>query len=126
MKSLPFAFLFLSALFGLAGMGLGLYMGISGDHSFTTAHAHNNLLGFVAMAIYGLYYRASPGASVSRLGQLHFVTAFIGALLFAPGLIMVANGAGGTVIEIAGFLIILSMLLFAIVIWVNRAAFTHS
>lgn len=126
MKSLPFAFLFLSALFGLAGMGLGLYMGISGDHSFVTAHAHNNLLGFVAMAIYGLYYRAAPAASLSRLGQLHFGTAFVGALLFAPGLIMVANGAGGTVIEIAGFLIILSMLLFAIVIWVNRAAFTHS
>jgi hypothetical protein len=126
MKSLPFAFLFLSALFGLVGMGLGLYMGIAGDHSFATAHAHNNLLGFVAMAIYGLYYRAAPGATLSRLGQLHFVTALLGALLFGPGLIIIASGGVGFVVEIASLLVIISMLLFAVVIWVNRAAFTHS
>jgi cbb3-type cytochrome oxidase subunit 1 len=125
MKSLPFWFVFLSALFGLAGMGLGIYMGISGDHTFTPAHAHNNLLGWVSMAIYGLYYRAVPAAAVSRLAVPHFLTAFIGALLFGPGLIIVATGGTEIIVQIASLLVILSMLIFAINVLVNRPGLTN-
>lgn len=38
-------------------MSLGLYMGIRGDFTLAPAHAHLNLLGWVTMAVYGLYHR---------------------------------------------------------------------
>jgi hypothetical protein len=46
-----------AALAGLTGMGLGLYMGLSEDLTLAPAHAHLNLLGWVTMALYGLYHR---------------------------------------------------------------------
>jgi hypothetical protein len=51
------------AVAALIGMGLGIAMGISQDFSLTPVHAHLNLLGWVSMLLYGLYYRprASPG-----------------------------------------------------------------
>ena len=38
-------------------------MGMNNDFTLAPAHAHNNLLGWVSMAIYGLYFRARRGPS---------------------------------------------------------------
>lgn len=46
-----------STLAALGGMNLGLYMGIEGDFTLVPVHAHLNLLGWVTMALYGLYHR---------------------------------------------------------------------
>jgi hypothetical protein len=44
----------------ILGMFLGIVMGISEDFTLSPAHAHLNLLGWVTMALMGLYYRGSP------------------------------------------------------------------
>jgi hypothetical protein len=44
-------------LAALSGMGLGIAMGVGQDFSLAPVHAHLNLLGWVTMALYGLYYR---------------------------------------------------------------------
>ena len=41
----------------LAGMLWGLQMAITDDHSAFPAHAHLNLLGFVALFLFGIFYR---------------------------------------------------------------------
>ncbi len=41
----------------LAGMIWGLHMAITDDHSAFPAHAHLNLLGFVALFLFGIFYR---------------------------------------------------------------------
>ena len=56
MKHLPYYFLSVAIFQALIGMGLGIFMGITGDYTLAPAHAHNNLLGWVSMAIFGLYY----------------------------------------------------------------------
>ena len=45
-------------------MGLGIFMATSQDFTLMPAHAHLNLLGWVSMALYGLYYR---GAALLRV-----------------------------------------------------------
>ena len=46
---------FLAAVtYFVIGIGLGVYMGASGDHSLFPVHAHINLLGWVSMALIGL------------------------------------------------------------------------
>ena len=42
------------------GMLWGLQMAISGDHSAHPAHAHLNLLGWVCLFLFGIYYRLHP------------------------------------------------------------------
>jgi hypothetical protein len=39
---------------------MGIAMSISGVHNVTGAHAHANLLGWVTMAIFGVYYALAP------------------------------------------------------------------
>ncbi len=55
MKGLPFLFLAFAISAALFGMGWGIQMSIIHDHAMAPAHAHLNLIGFVLMAIYGIY-----------------------------------------------------------------------
>lgn len=72
-------YLRLAVLFGVAGICLGLYMAGSGDHAMHPVHAHLNLLGWVTLALFGLFYRAWPAAATTALAKAHF-------WLFVPGL----------------------------------------
>ncbi|AYG93860.1 hypothetical protein D8I30_00685 [Brevundimonas naejangsanensis] len=79
-------FLRLAVAFALIGMVLGYWMGSSRDFTASPVHAHINLLGWVSMALYGLFYRILPQAARGRLPQVHFWTALIGLLIFMPAL----------------------------------------
>jgi hypothetical protein len=114
MKSLPFYFVAASVIFALAGMGYGMYMAASQDHLLAGAHAHNNLLGWVMMAIFGLYYRAVP-ASVTGLATVHFWVTLVANLILGTTPILAAVG---------GALETLAMLIFAYIVFRNRAGLT--
>ncbi len=120
MKSLPFYFIFLAVLFALGGMAYGMYMAGSEDHLLAPAHAHNNLLGWVTMAIYGLYYRAVP-AALTRLATVHFWVALVANLLFPFGIALAILGTTPLLAAIAGGLEIIAMLIFAYVVFRHRA-----
>lgn len=115
------AFLRLGVLFGLVGVALGYYMGASQVFTASPVHAHVNLLGWVAMFLYGLFYRAFPGSSDGLVPKLHFwanaagvlvmVTALAAYLLHVPGL--EAYGEIGLIV--GPTLVLLSMLMF---VWI--------
>lgn len=46
------------------GVGLGIAMGVSGNHTQFPTHAHINLLGWVSLALIGLIYRQFPHIAV--------------------------------------------------------------
>ncbi|TCR66515.1 hypothetical protein [Bosea sp. BK604] len=89
----PSATLFLrfAPLLALAGMGLGIAMGISQDHRLQTLHAHINLIGWVSMFLAGLYYRVVPAAD-GRLAYWHFGFAILGLASLGTGLAGLAFG----------------------------------
>jgi hypothetical protein len=122
MKNLPYWFLSVAVLQALAGMGAGIFIGITGDYTLAPAHAHNNLLGWVSMAIFGLYYGLVPEIAARRLAAVHFWLALIANIVFPVGIGLVVTGKG-EVLSVAGSLLeVLSMLLFSIIVWANRAA----
>lgn len=107
-----------AALAALTGMSLGIYMGISQDFTFAPAHAHLNLLGWVTMALYGLYHRGA-GRSAGRLGWTQVTCGAAGFPLMAGGLgVMLATGdhAAGTIIVAGALLSLLGMMLFLAVL----------
>ena len=53
----------------LIGMGFGIFMAASQDHTLMPAHAHLNLLGFVATLLMGLVYRIDPVVDASALAK---------------------------------------------------------
>jgi hypothetical protein len=82
MKSLAYWFLSVAILQVLVGMGAGIFMGITGDYTLAPAHAHNNLLGWVSMAIFGLYYALVPDVASKRLPTVHFWLALIANIVW--------------------------------------------
>ncbi|RYE10237.1 MAG: hypothetical protein EOP22_05800 [Hyphomicrobiales bacterium] len=123
MKSLPFYFIIVAVIFALIGMFYGMYMAGSGDHLLGGAHAHNNLLGFVTMALYGFYYRAVPSA-ISGLATIHFWVALVANIVFPLGIAMAILGQTPLFAAVGGGLEIVAMLIFGWTVYRNRAALT--
>jgi hypothetical protein len=100
-------FLLLSAIYGVLGMGIGLYSAV---------HSHLTLFGFVSLAIYGLTYSAGL-AKNDRLAAAHFWVSALGAILFPIGEGL-AIGGGSIALAVAGsLLVILSAVQFVVAIY---------
>jgi hypothetical protein len=108
----------LAAVAGTTGICLGIYMGIVGDFSLAPAHAHVNLLGWVTMALYGLYHR-TKAAPATRLDWVQVGCGGAGFPIFAATLayILETGDHGPVPLAIVGALLCLAgMLLFLVIV----------
>lgn len=116
-------FLRLAVLLALIGMGLGYWMGATEQFAASPVHAHINLLGWVSMALYGLFYRVQPSAAHGWLPQTHFWVALVGLLIFMPALAAKLLGGPGVQamanlgLMVGPSLTLLSMLLFVAIVF---------
>jgi hypothetical protein len=74
--------------YAVAGMGLGIFMAASHDHSQHVTHAHTLLVGFVLSLAYGVIHRLWLDAGDSRVAKLQFVVHHAGALTMIAGLFL--------------------------------------
>lgn len=79
-------FLRLAVLFVLTGVGLGYWMGMTHQFLLSPVHAHINLLGWVSMFLYGLFYRVAPEAASGWLPKAHAALAILGLPVMMIGL----------------------------------------
>ncbi|MNT12638.1 hypothetical protein D3C72_1475720 [compost metagenome] len=116
-------FLRLAVVAALIGMVWGNVMGATHDHSTQSAHAHLNLLGWVSMSIYGLFYRVAPQAGRGRLAWAHFWIAVTGVVMMVPSLPIVllqyqpALALAQPALALSGLVILAGMALFAIIVF---------
>jgi hypothetical protein len=71
----------LAVLFVIAGMSMGIGMAVSQDHSIMPAHAHLNLLGWVSLFLFGVYYERRPALDTSRLALIQVWAWSIGTVI---------------------------------------------
>lgn len=103
-----------AAMAALIGMTMGIIMGISQDFTLAPAHAHLNLLGWVTMAIYGLYHRG-VGRTGGLLGWIQAGTGALGAAFMAGGLGLYLGNQDDRfvfLVIVGSFLAALSMIFF--------------
>ncbi|WP_322988828.1 hypothetical protein [Hoeflea sp.] len=125
MNSIATRFYATSAIFALAGMTWGIQMSASGDHTLSPAHGHLNLIGFVAMAVFGTFYALSPRAAASRLANIHYFLTVAAVLVIVPGIAMAIKGNGEALAKTGSVLTLATMALFAYVILRNGVASTR-
>ncbi|HEU5169545.1 MAG TPA: cbb3-type cytochrome c oxidase subunit I [Gemmatimonadales bacterium] len=96
------AFIKASVAWLAAGVTLGVGMAVHAPWVvYRPAHLHLNLLGFVAMMIFGVGYHVLPrfaGHPLHRrdLAAAHWWLSNVGLILMAAGFILRPNGAAGT------------------------------
>jgi peptidoglycan/LPS O-acetylase OafA/YrhL len=105
----------LAVLFVIAGMAMGIGMAMSQDHSIMPAHAHLNLLGFVSLFLFGIYYERRPALDTSRLAIVQVVLWSVGTvvLTIAVAAIHLGYTAADPIAGIASLLVLAATLMFA-------------
>jgi hypothetical protein len=114
----------LAVLYVLFGMVMGEYMGMSGDHSQMPVHAHINVLGWVSLALFGVFYKIYPTAAEGKLPLAQVILFNIGIIVqaFAVSQILMGNMDMAPVAGIASGLLILSALMFAFLVYRHTKA----
>lgn len=107
---------------------LGLVMGIIHNFSFTSVHAHLNLLGWVSMAIFGLIYSVYPRAGQTKLAGAHFWLHNIGLPVMQGSLFMqiLTGNAAMTIGTIIGSLLVVAGVLLFVINLFNHINENHS
>jgi drug/metabolite transporter (DMT)-like permease len=103
-----------AVLFVLAGMVWGIQMAISNDHSAFPAHAHLNLLGWVSLFLFGIYYRLNPALDRTRLATIQIAIWCVGTVIRAIGVALVHTGheAGDPIAAVGSLLVLGGMAFF--------------
>jgi len=102
-----------AVVFVIVGMIWGLIMAISGDHSAMPAHAHLNLLGWVSLFLFGIYYRLHPSLDRRKSAMTQVALWIVGTVVQAVGVGLVHTGnesgepfaAGGSLMVLASILL---------------------
>jgi peptidoglycan/LPS O-acetylase OafA/YrhL len=103
----------------VAGMVWGLQMAISGDHSAHPAHAHLNLLGWVCLFLFGIYYRLHPALERNRLARIQAIVWILGSVVQAIGVGYVHTGTtqAEPIAAVGSIVVLISMLMFGWVVF---------
>lgn len=112
-----------AALAALAGMNLGIWMGLSQDFTLAPVHAHINLLGWVTMALYGLYHRGA-GRGDTALAWTQVGCATAGFPLMTGGLayeFLTGDLSRVWMIKVGALMAMAGMLLFLAIVVTDAA-----
>ena len=103
-----------AVLFVLVGMGWGIQMAASHDHSAMPAHAHLNLLGWVSLFLFGVFYHLHPAVDSSRLAAVQAWTWIVGTAVMTVGVGLIHAGRehGEPLAGVGSITIFAAMLLF--------------
>jgi hypothetical protein len=105
----------LAVLFVIAGMAMGIGMAASQDHSIMPAHAHLNLLGWVSLFLFGIYYERRPALDTRRLALVQVIVWSFGTVILTIAVAALHLGytAFDPVAAIASLIVLAAMVLFA-------------
>jgi hypothetical protein len=103
-----------AVVFVVAGMIWGLVMAISDDHSAMPAHAHLNLLGWVSLFMFGIYYRLHPWLEDARSASVQVWVWIVGTIILSIGVALVHTGhsVGNPIAAVGSVVVLLDALLF--------------
>jgi hypothetical protein len=103
---------------------LGYSNGLSQDHSAFPAHAHNNLLGFVSLFLFGIYYYLHPTLEQDRAARIQIWVWIVATAILDVGVGMVHTGHpnGDPIAAIGSFIALAAMLLFGWLVFCTERA----
>lgn len=114
-----------AVLMAIVGMGWGIMMAISQDHSTMPAHAHLNLLGWVSLFLMGVFYRLHPDLDLSRLAVAQVWVWIVSSITLTIGVGLLYSGnaeIGEPIASVSSLVALADMLLFGWLVIRARSA----
>ena len=104
-----------AVLMVVAGMIWGIVMAATQDHSAMPAHAHLNLLGFVSLFLFGIFYQLHPALDRSGLARLQAIVWIAATVVMIVGVGLLHSGReiGEPMAALSSLVVLADMLLFA-------------
>lgn len=111
----------ISAVYFAIGVLLGLFMSIAHDYHLSSVHVHINLLGWVSLAIAGIFYTLYQQAATTKLAKIHFWlhNLSLPPMMIALGFVVYGKTAITPLLSISATILVISILLFSINILLN-------
>jgi peptidoglycan/LPS O-acetylase OafA/YrhL len=108
----------------VAGMIWGIVMAVTNDHASLPAHAHLNLLGFVSLFLFGVYYHLHPALERSRLVLMQVWVWIVATVVLAIGVALVhtGHGIGDPIAAVSSLVVLADMLVFGWLVFRPEAA----
>jgi uncharacterized membrane protein YgdD (TMEM256/DUF423 family) len=109
----------LASLSALVGISLGILMGLTEDHTLTPVHAHINLICWVSLFLFGVFYHMHPKA-VNWLAKVQVALVAIGAIMAFGNLaiMLTTNDRTYIIFTIVGsVMVFVGYLMFCVVVW---------
>lgn len=116
MKGISFYFMVLAVISVTLGMVLGIHMAATHDHALAPVHAHLNLIGWVTMALFAIYYHLVPAAGQGMLAKAHLGLATLGVVTIVPGIALAVTRQFEALAIAGSFITLASMVLFLVVV----------
>jgi len=107
------AYVAVALLWAVAGMMLGLYMGIAADNKLLVVHVAMMLVGFVTLALYGILFRLWRELAKAPLARVQFWTAQAGAAGIVIGSYFFAMSGSVPLVALSSILFIVAGALMA-------------
>lgn len=131
MNSFDRKYLIWALSYAAAGMGLGIYMGLSGNHGQFVSHAHIMLVGFVTSLIYAVIHRLWLSAPARALATVQFILHQAGSLAMFAGLLLLYGRVAsedqvGPLMGIASMAVLLGVLLMLLMVLKAEGRPAHS
>jgi hypothetical protein len=108
----------LSGLTAVIGVSLGVYMGIASDHTLAPVHVHLNLIGWVSLFLFGMFYRLHPdaigGAAVVQVSSA--VVGYVVMLAGLAGLLLTGSSAFMPLAVVGSLLVWAGFALFLVIV----------
>lgn len=111
-----------SVCYFVAGVLLGMFMGISEQFQYTSAHAHINLLGWLSSAVAGILYFLVPVVGNNKLARVHFWLYLTGVPVLCLAMIFFGSGNKGLGVPLSavgGTLVTAGVIVFAVNVLLN-------
>lgn len=99
----------------IVGVVWGIAMAATTRFELAAAHAHLNLLGWVTLALFGVFYQFNPALAATRLARIQIGLHIVGVVVMIVALSMLLQGNTSfePVVAIGSFLILADLLAFA-------------
>ena len=94
-------FLKISVVYFMIGISFGLYMSLTHVFTLTSVHVHINLLGWMSLALIGIFYHLYPNLEKTGLAKAHFWLHNIGLPVMMIAIALAIQGVGNVFFPIA-------------------------